>query len=208
MNVKESYNTWAKQYDTDDNETRDLEARALRENLANIEFTRCLEIGCGTGKNTGYIISKAHEIQAVDLSEEMLAIAQSKITSGKVRFVRADINHPWDFADKKFDLITFSLVLEHIDNLDHIFRQASETLNQAGYVYVGELHPFKQYTGTKAGFYTENGRHTVTCFKHNITDFTRAAQNNGFKIVAVEEYFDDDDRTTIPRILSLLFRKS
>jgi ubiquinone/menaquinone biosynthesis C-methylase UbiE len=50
MNIKEAYNHWAKQYDTNLNKTRDLEAVALRESLANISFQTCLEIGCGTGK--------------------------------------------------------------------------------------------------------------------------------------------------------------
>ena len=208
MNVQESYNIWAKQYDINDNKTRDLEARALRETLANIEFLNCLEIGCGTGKNTGWILSKAQEILAIDLFEEMLAVARSKITSDKVRFVQGDINQKWDFADKQFDLITFSLVLEHIENLDHIFDQASKSLNRNGYVYVGELHPFKQYTGTKAKFNTGNDEHIVTCFNHNISDFTQSARKYGLDIVSLNEYFDDDDRNTIPRILSIIFRKS
>jgi ubiquinone/menaquinone biosynthesis C-methylase UbiE len=207
MNVKESYNIWAKQYDTNDNKTRDLEARALRENLANIEFTSCLEIGCGTGKNTGWLLSKAHEILAVDLSEEMLAVARSKYSSGKVRFVQADINQRWDFAEKQFDLITFSLVLEHIEELDHIFEQASKYLIRSGYVYLGELHPFKQYTGSKAKFKTENDEHIVTCFNHNISDFTHSARKYGLGIVSIYEYFDDDDGNTIPRILSIIFQK-
>lgn len=208
MDIRESYNEWAAQYDTNDNKTRDLEARALRENLANIEFSRCLEIGCGTGKNTVWLLSKAQEILSVDLSEKMLAIAQSKYSSGKVRFVQADINQRWDFVDKQFDLITFSLVLEHIENLDHIFEQASKSLIHSGYVYLGELHPFKQYTGTKAKFKTENDEHIVTCFNHNISDFTQSAHTYGLDIVSLNEYFDDDNRNTVPRILSIIFRKS
>jgi len=52
MNVKEAYKQWAKQYDTDQNKTRDLEALSLRETLKEINFKNGLEIGCGTGKNT------------------------------------------------------------------------------------------------------------------------------------------------------------
>lgn len=50
MNVKDAYNNWAAQYDTDLNKTRDLEAVSLRQTLSNIDFTSCLEVGCGTGK--------------------------------------------------------------------------------------------------------------------------------------------------------------
>lgn len=50
--VQQAYNSWAQQYDSNENKTRDLEARSLRETLAPLTFEHCLEIGCGTGKNT------------------------------------------------------------------------------------------------------------------------------------------------------------
>ena len=75
------------------------------------------------------------------------------------------------------------------------------------YVYVDELHPFKQYTGTKARFETAQGLQIVPCFNHNISDFTQAAKSFGFEIIAVNEYFDENNRANIPRILTLVFRK-
>ena len=36
MNVQQAYNTWAEQYDTNQNKTRDLEGITLREVLADI----------------------------------------------------------------------------------------------------------------------------------------------------------------------------
>jgi hypothetical protein len=59
METKQAYNLWASQYDTDNNKTRDLEAQALRISLAGIPFNNCLEIGCGTGKNTVWLMEKA-----------------------------------------------------------------------------------------------------------------------------------------------------
>ena len=73
MDVQQGYNQWAEQYDTNQNKTRDLEAIALRNILEKINFNSCLEIGCGTGKNTEWLIAKAETVTAVDLSEEMLA---------------------------------------------------------------------------------------------------------------------------------------
>jgi hypothetical protein len=52
MSVRKAYDTWSSSYDTDENKTRDLEAIALRTMLEAIPFENCLEIGCGTGKNT------------------------------------------------------------------------------------------------------------------------------------------------------------
>ena len=58
MNVKEAYKNWSKQYDTNINKTRDLEAISIRNVLSEIKFNTCLEIGCGTGKNTEWLITK------------------------------------------------------------------------------------------------------------------------------------------------------
>jgi ubiquinone/menaquinone biosynthesis C-methylase UbiE len=207
MDTRQAYNLWATQYDTNDNKTRDLEAHALRKTLANIPFSRVLEVGCGTGKNTQWLVEKADHITAVDLSEEMLAKAKLKITAPHVQFQQTDITTDWAFAQESYNLITFSLVLEHIQDLDHIFREASRVLQRGGYVYVGELHPFKQYSGSKARFDTAEGRHILECFNHNLSDFIQAARQHGLVIADIDEYFDNDDRNTIPRILTILFTK-
>lgn len=205
--VQQAYNSWAQQYDSNENKTRDLEARSLRETLAPLTFEHCLEIGCGTGKNTVWLLQKAATVTAVDLSEEMLAKAKEKITSPNVTFVQADITQPWSFATKQFDLVGFSLVLEHIEHLQPALTTAAEVLKPDGYLYISELHPFKQYNGSKARFDTAEGTQVVTCFNHHITDFTNAAKASGFKLTSITEYFDEDDRAAIPRLLTLLFQK-
>jgi ubiquinone/menaquinone biosynthesis C-methylase UbiE len=206
MNPQQAYNSWASQYDTNENKTRDLEAKALRDVLSTIPFNSCLEIGCGTGKNTEWLLQKAERLTAVDLSEEMLSKAREKVRSPKVEFVQADINSDWNFTEKKFDLVGFSLVLEHIQNLDHIFKEAFKKLEDGGYLYIGELHPFKQYTGSKARFETGEGIHIVQCYNHHISEFIQSAEKNGLKLLQLREWFDNDDKSSLPRILTLLFQ--
>ncbi|WP_299985263.1 class I SAM-dependent methyltransferase [uncultured Pontibacter sp.] len=207
MTVEEAYNSWAAQYDTNKNRTRDLEASALRATLADVPFEACLEIGCGTGKNTEWLVRKAMHVTAVDLSFEMLERARKKVSSNKVAFQQADITQPWQFATQVYDLVTFSLVLEHISQLDFIFDQTAAVLKPGGYVYIGELHPFKQYTGTKARFGTEEGRQEVACYTYHVSEFVQMARQYSLKLVALNEYFDDNDRTGIPRILTILLQK-
>jgi ubiquinone/menaquinone biosynthesis C-methylase UbiE len=206
MSIQKAYDNWSAQYDTNVNKTRDLEALALQETLAAIEFETCLEIGCGTGKNTAWLLTKAKSITAVDLSVEMLAKAKEKINTGKVNFVQADILQGWDFANTQYDLISFSLVLEHIENLEPVFNNASKVIADGGYVYIGELHPFKQYSGSKARYDTDEGVQVVSCFNHHVSDFIQAAKKYGFTIILINEYFDEGDRNTIPRILSILLK--
>ncbi len=207
MNVRQAYNTWATQYDTNLNRTRDLEGIAIRTTLDTIPAEACLEIGCGTGKNTVWLAQKSKQVTAVDLSEEMMAKAKEKITTGNVKFIQADITADWAFATKLYDLVTFSLVLEHIEHLEPILGKAADALKPGGYIYIGELHPFKQYTGSKARFETAQGLHVVECYNHHISDFTQTAKKLNLIFADLNEYFDNDDRNGIPRILTLLLQK-
>jgi ubiquinone/menaquinone biosynthesis C-methylase UbiE len=206
MNTQEAYNTWAAQYDSDDNKTRDLEGKALRNMLGSLEFTSCLEIGCGTGKNTDWLKDRVSQLTGVDLSEAMLKKAAEKIKASHVQFVQADITGDWNFTNGLYDLVSFSLVLEHIENLEHVFKEVCKVLNPGGYVYIGELHPFRQYNGSKARFENEAGLQVVPCYNHHVSDFTGAAKKFGLQLVELDESFDNDDKSTVPRILSILFQ--
>jgi ubiquinone/menaquinone biosynthesis C-methylase UbiE len=206
MSIKNAYNQWAEQYDSNVNKTRDLEALALQKTLADITFENCLEIGCGTGKNTEWLVTKTTQITAVDFSEAMLTIAKEKISASNVQFIQANIKNDWAFGNK-FDLVSFSLVLEHIENIDDIFFKTNLALKDAGYMYVGELHPFKQYTGTKARFETVEGTQVVECYNHHISAFLNAAKKYNFDLIEFGEHFDGDNKNEIPRILTLVFQK-
>lgn len=207
MDIKKAYDEWANQYDTNENKTRDLEAKSLRTCLETVAVEECLEIGCGTGKNSEFLVTRTKHLTAVDFSDQMLARAKQKITASNIEFIQADITEEWNFISKSYDLVTFSLVLEHIENLGEIFRKLSLVTKQNAIVYMGELHPFKQYTGSKARFEVEGSQQILQCYNHHFSDFTFAAKENGFDIISVSEYFDNDDRAAIPRILSLLFQK-
>ncbi|WHF52063.1 class I SAM-dependent methyltransferase [Chryseobacterium gotjawalense] len=208
MNVNQAYNIWSEQYDTNENKTRDLEAVSLRQNLKEHHFADCLEIGCGTGKNTEWLATISDYVVAVDFSDEMLTKAKQKIKADNVKFIQTDINTEWQFTEnKKYDLVTFSLVLEHIESLDIIFEKLSEAVNSNGIIYIGELHPFKQYSGSKARFETADGLQVLTCFNHHISDFVSSAIKHNFQLVDLNEYFDENDRNTIPRILTMIFKK-
>ena len=207
MDIGKAYNSWSAQYDTNDNKTRDLEALSLQKILQGKSFKHCLEIGCGTGKNTAWLLTICDQITAIDLSKGMLDIAKNKIQSDKVNFIEVDITNDWTFANQTYDLVTFSLMLEHIEDLDAVFQKLAKVSDTGTRVYIGELHPFKQYAGSKARFETETGTQVVTCFNHHVTDFIQAANASGFHLLQLDEQFDEGDRSQLPRILNLLFEK-
>jgi SAM-dependent methyltransferase len=206
MNTKQAYDQWSYQYDSNINRTRDLEAVAIRKTLSHIPPVDILEIGCGSGKNTEWLVTRANKLVAVDLSEGMLFKAKAKLPG--INFIRADITEPWNFIDQQFDLITFSLVLEHIEDIGFIFAEAVQLLRPGGLIYIGELHPFKQYNGTKARFETETGTITVDCYTHHISELINKAKQYGLVLTDLQEWWDDDKKDDIPRILSLVLQFS
>ncbi|MEP6922828.1 MAG: class I SAM-dependent methyltransferase [Pyrinomonadaceae bacterium] len=206
MNNQQAYDVWASNYDSVPNKTRDLEAIALRQSIISSRPLDILEIGCGTGKNTEWLLTKAKHLICADFSPEMLAKAKEKITTEWVEFRHMDLRDGWKFPAKQFDLITCSLALEHIQNINFVFQQAHRVLRTGGLFYIGELHPFKQYQGGKARFDTASGVFELECFVHHISDFFGAAKSNNFKCVDLKEWFDDDDKTIMPRLLTMIFK--
>lgn len=205
MDIKPAYNLWSAQYDSNQNKTRDLDKLATENMLGNIPFSEVLEIGCGTGKNTSFLLQKADKVTGIDFSEEMLKIARQKFQEKNVDFIEANITKTWPVKDAFADLITFNLVLEHIEDLDFIFSEANKKLKKGGSMFISELHPFKQYKGTKARFDTEEGRTELQTFTHHISEFIESATSAGFKFEKLKEWFDADAET--PRLISFIFKK-
>ncbi len=204
--IKKSYKDWSKIYDTNENKTRDLDQIITKNILSKITFDSILEIGCGTGKNTIWFSENASSITAVDFSPEMLEIAKNKINSDRVHFKEADITKPWDFNYIPVDLISINLVLEHVENLNFIFKSVSENLKNNGYLFISELHPFKQYLGSQAMYNNK----LVTSFTHQISDYFALACKHNFQCVELIESFDkvpNKNEKNIPRIISFLFKK-
>ncbi len=208
MDIKAAYNDWAAIYDSNANKTRDLEATALKDTVASINFNSCLEIGCGTGKNTSTLLARSTTITAVDFSEKMLQQAKVKYRGSNVTFILADVLQAWTFTNSTFDLVVFSLILEHIKDIGAMFQKAYQVLNTGGMLYFGEYHPFKQYAGKKARFQSAAGIRELTTYTHHVSEYVQAALSNNFSIVNIQEYFDADDTAKVsPRIFSMLLRK-
>ncbi len=207
MDIQNAYNEWSYSYDQDENRTRDLDRDVVRSRFAGQQFDSVLEIGCGTGKNTSFLAQIGKSVQAVDFSEGMIAKAREKVQTGNVRFSLMDITKPWKFEQKSFDLIVCDLVLEHIQNLSHVFSEAAQTLRPGGHFFIDELHPFRQYEGTKARFYRAEEKVEVDAFVHHISDFLKAAGESRLSLVHLEEYWHATDENKPPRILSLYFER-
>ena len=208
MKVQEAYQEWAATYDSDRNLTRDLDQQVTVTVLGSLRLESVLEIGCGTGKNTALLAGIARRVHAIDRSAAMIARAKEKSPFDNVIFTVADISQPWPCRDRAANLVTCNLVLEHIEDLSFIFAEAARVLAARGQLFISELHPFRQYLGTQAQFNRDHQTMTIEAFVHNVTDFTDAAEQNGFSIHRIKEWWHKEDVDKPPRLISFLFVRS
>ena len=207
MNTEESYNAWAERYDTDPNKTRDLDEQVSRLTLSRYDFKKVIELGSGTGKNTPILLEKADHVICIDFSKNMQNKAKEKLQDKRIEFIHADINNDWPIENAFADLITCNLILEHIENIEFIFKEVSDKLKPGGLFLISELHPFKQYIGSQAKFETTAGTHKLKSYTHHISDFLHAGEVNDLELVELEEWFDQENDCDLPRLISFVFMK-
>jgi ubiquinone/menaquinone biosynthesis C-methylase UbiE len=104
---------------------------------------RILDIGCGTGEGSLFLTREfptAH-VRGIDISEEMIALAQAKVgldPEGRIAFKVADA------SDLPFDAESFDLVAQL--NMPPFFAEIARVLRPGGYAIVaasiGERTPF------------------------------------------------------------------
>ena len=204
--VAAAYDRWAETYDTDLNRTRELAAAVLRQSDLELAGRQVVEIGCGTGRNTEWLVERAACVLAIDFSEGMLRQARSRVRSAHIQFIQHDIKYTWPVADASADLVIAMLVLEHIEHVEPIFGEAARALRPGGELFVCELHPMRQMYGRQAEFTDrETGAcERITAFLHDVSDYVNAALQSGFELSHLGEWRDPDARRSdLPRLLSL-----
>ena len=208
--IAAAYDQWAETYDSDPNRTVELAGQVLRKVDLHVAGRDIVEIGCGTGRNTEWLATRASSITALDFSEEMLHRVQTRVRDPRVVFVQHDVRTTWPLPADSADVIIAMLILEHVEHLETVFAEAVRTLKPNGELFICELHPMRQLLGGQAQFSnTQTGeRELVPAFLHNVSDFVSGGLAAGFELNRLDEWRDTDATSNdIPRLLSLLFTK-
>lgn len=210
--VEVAYDRWAPVYDSAANPTRDLDVHALRSHGQDLGLAGAdvLEVGCGTGKNTGWFAAEARSVLALDFSEGMLSRARERVRSDRVRFVRADLRESWPVAAGGFDVVAVDLVLEHLEHLRPFFAEAARALREGGRFFLCELHPARQLRGSQARFEAPGSSEQVLvpAYRHTVSEYLNAGVEAGLSLVRSEEWLEETAPPDAPaRLLSLLWRR-
>ena len=210
--IQRAYDKWSSIYDTNHNRTRDLDAAVIKRLPLNLDQRRVCEAGCGTGKNTRWLTTRASGVIALDFSEGMLNKARESITATNVTFMQHDLLEPWPLEDGSVDVVLFNLVIEHIEEPAAVFTEAVRVLSGGGRLALCEYHPFRQLVGKGARFEADKSTEVVPAYLHMVSDFVNAGMELGLRVIALDEWGDrelgvDTPSTTLPRLLSIVFEK-
>ena len=211
MKAHPAYQDWADVYDTDCNQTRDLDAQLLREAGLPLEGAQVVELGAGTGKNTVFLAEQAAEVVALDFSSAMLDKARRRKLGAHVAFVEHDIRHPWPVPDRAADVIVSNLVLEHISDLEPVFAAAARAQKPQGWLYLSELHPYRQLGGRGARFERAGRRVDVETHLHTVSDYVNGARAHGYELAWMQEAAESTTAApedVLPRLFIVVFRKA
>ena len=208
MNIQKAYNEWSASYNNDENLTRDLDQQVTRELLANLHFNSILEVGCGTGKNTAFLVQIATSVHSLDFSHGMIEKAKEKVPAKMSDFLSLTLQKS-GLATMQ-NLISSSAIL--FWSTSKTFPSSSQKLPE----FCKTREDFSSMSsilsnsmkGKRQGFIGKMKALAWAAFVHHISDFTNAAQANGLRLVNLNEYWHAADQNKPPRLISFMFMKA
>jgi malonyl-CoA O-methyltransferase len=191
--IRQGYDRWAMVYDHDANPLPALEEPFVHETVGAVAGLAVLDLGCGTGRHALRLAAKGAVVTAVDFSEGMLAEARRKPGAERVRFLSHDLHEPLPLPAGTFDLVVSGLVLEHLHELDGVFREARRMLSPGGRAVVSAMHPAMFLRGSQARFTDPDSGQIVQpgSLPHQLGDMVMAAVRAGFRINHIGEHAPD-----------------
>jgi ubiquinone/menaquinone biosynthesis C-methylase UbiE len=192
--TRDGYDLWAQVYDGDGNPLLALEAPHVSRLLGEPAGRSVADVGCGTGRHAVALAQAGARVTAVDFSGGMLSQAKSKPGAEQVRFVAHDLSQPLPFEDGSFDRVLCCLVLEHVQDLTHAFRELGRICKPEGRVVVTCMHPAMMLKGVQARF-TDPASGLETrpeSHAHQVSDYVMGAVRAGLPLREVSEHLVDD----------------
>ncbi len=166
-----SYDVLAEFYDRFNSEidykkwAEDISCFLKSENIP--KNARLLDIACGTGKMTLELAKMGYELTGVDLSEEMLSVAQNAMAELSLfptlvcqDMTCLDLAQSYDAAVCCLDSVNY---IRGKDALDGFFARAAEHIRSGGYLFfdVNTEYKFKNIYGNNSYIYDEKDVYCV-----------------------------------------------
>jgi SAM-dependent methyltransferase len=191
VDARSGYGAWAPTYEATVEDEMDI---ALLEQLTTVAWDAArtvADLGCGTGR-TGAWLSRAGAgaIDGVDVTPEMLAAARER---GVFRsLTEADVATT-GLESGAYDLVTSSLVDEHLADVGPLYAEAARLLRPGGsFVHVGYHPHFIMASGMPTHFDGDDGPVAIETHVHHLSAQITAGLAAGLTVAEMRERIIDD----------------
>ena len=192
VDVRTGYGRWVETYEGTVETAMDVE---LLESLESVDWSaarQVADLGCGTGRTGAWLAARGVEtIDGVDITPQMLERARAR---GIYRqLVEADVGST-GLPEGEYDLITTSLVDEHLPVLGPLYTEAARLAAPgATYVLVGYHPHFIMSSGMPTHFDDASGEPiAIETHLHLLSEHVNTAAAAGWRLAELRERLIDD----------------
>jgi SAM-dependent methyltransferase len=193
VDARRGYGEWAATYEDTVEDAMDL---ALLERVATVDWASAgaiADLGCGTGRTGAWVRTRsAAAIDGVDVTPEMLDRARER---GIYRTLAVADVAASGLPDGAYDVVTTSLVDEHLATLEPLYAEARRLVRPGGaYVLVG-FHPFFIMASGMPTHYDRAPGEPVAIetHVHLLSEHVAAAHAAGWTLAELHEATIDDE---------------
>ena len=148
----------------------------------NIDNANILEIGCGPGNITKYLLNKRPDfrIEGIDISPNMIELA--KANSPTADFKVMDCREI-DKLHSKVDGIICGFCIPYLSKIDSLklIKNCGNLLNDQGVLYIS----FVEGDYIKSGFQVASSGDRAYFYFHTLDSLTKELTNNNFKTIKI-----------------------
>lgn len=109
------YDNWLDNYESDFKKAKEI-----------------LDLGCGIGANTAYLLERGYSVLSCDISKEALHNIEKHVPNSKTFYL--DITKPFPFSDSSYDVIIADLCIHYFCESDtfHMMKEIKRILKSNG----------------------------------------------------------------------------
>jgi cyclopropane fatty-acyl-phospholipid synthase-like methyltransferase len=145
---------------------------------------RILEIGCGPGNITKYLLSKRPDLQieGIDVSPNMIKLA--KKNNPLAHFEVMDCREIDKLSDR-YDAIMCGFCMPYLskEDCEKLIRDCSVLLNKGGVMYLSAIEGDYGKSGYEAD---SSGQHKSYVYYHSENHLTECLRKNNFELTSLE----------------------
>ncbi|MFB9805465.1 class I SAM-dependent methyltransferase [Haladaptatus pallidirubidus] len=104
----------------------DLERPTTQGLLPDVSGMDVLDVGCGPGITTEYLLDEDAAVTGIDASPSMLSHAREHAPGAE--FLRCDFGEGLPFESNRFDLVYSSLAFDYVSDWDSLFSELARVL--------------------------------------------------------------------------------